>query len=213
MAKCENCADSSSTSYSRCNPPISSDCVMYQGANLECASDETFSICKGQKLSAIQEVLFNKICSLSGQDDITTIEFPCSLQEAWEEQDPTLLNLLSYFTQIACDHQASIATLTDSVENINPAVEVCLECCEDDCGTVKILLSDALNKIISCLCAAKAQITALQTQVDVIQTAYNGLQTQLTALETFQTTQLALNVSLQLRLASIESKTDCLPEC
>jgi|SRR6187402_1193518 len=214
MAKtCLNCSETSGTTYSRCPEVVSTNCTFYQGVQLTCESDPTFSVCKGDNLSIVQEKIFNKICELSGLVDVTTIKFPCTLQEAWEEQDATILNLLSYFADIACSQQASIVSLGDDIKNLNPEVDICLQCCGDDCGSTKLLLSDALNKIVACLCDAKAQITALQTQVDIVQAAYNGIQSQIDLLKTFQTQQLTLNVDLQQRLIIVEGKTYCLPEC
>jgi len=215
MKDCLNCADNSSTTYSVCSPPVSTNCVFYQGASKECSEDTTFTICKGQNMSSVQETIFNKICELIGDINITSVEFPGSLQDGWKNQDPTILNLFVYLTQIACSQKADIASLSTSILNINPSVDVCLQCCGDECGSVKMLLSDALNKIVDCLCSAKAQITTLQTEVDVLNTSYNGLQSQITNLVNFNTAQVALNISLQTRLSCVETRlnNEGIPNC
>ena len=60
MSNCPGC-DSSSTTYSRCNPPVSTNCVFYQGKSEVCKNDETFTICKGENLSDQQLRIFEKL--------------------------------------------------------------------------------------------------------------------------------------------------------
>lgn len=210
---CKNCNETSSTTFSRCNPPISSNCTFYQGASLTCSTDSTFNVCKGESLTEVQKIFFDKICELKGEIDVTEIRFPCSFQEAWDRSDKTILELLAYLAQIDCTQQSEIDELSTKIDNINPTVSVCLQCCGEECGTVDLLLSDALNKIVDCLCAAKTQITALQNEVALISAGYNTLQSQIDSLKTFQTSQVTLNIDLQTRLSAVESKTSCLPEC
>jgi len=156
MSNCPGC-DNSSTTYTRCNPPQSSNCTFYQGESLTCSSDATFKVCKGDNLTEIQKVIFDKICSLSGSLNIESIEFPCSLQDAWEKQDPTILNLLQYVVNIQCEQNSLIANLQGQLSTLNPEVEICLSCCGDNCGSTKLLLSEALTKIVDCLCVTKAE--------------------------------------------------------
>lgn len=210
---CINCSDSSSTTYSRCNPTVSSNCVLYQGTTLTCPSDNTFTVCKGDVMSEVQETLFNKICQLNGNIDVKEIRFPCSLQDAWNLQDKTILNLLSYLAELSCTQKTAIESLGAQIQNINPVVDICLQCCGDECGSTELLLSDALNKIVECLCATKTQVASLQLEVNLISAGYNGLQSQLDLLKTFQTAQLALNIDLQTRLLAAEAKIACLPDC
>lgn len=213
MKDCLNCADNSSTTYSVCSPPVSTNCVFYQGASKECSEDTTFTICKGQNMSSVQETIFNKICELIGDINITSVEFPCSLQDGWKNQDPTILNLLVYLTQIACSQKADIASLSTSILDINPSVDVCLQCCGDECGSVKMLLSDALNKIVDCLCAVKAEakaaydladkfandISVLKTQIN---DPVNGLNKQIADLTTAQANTSCKLSGIQTALAS-----------
>lgn len=152
---CTNCSDNSSLTYSRCNPPVSTNCVFYQGESKVCASDNTFTVCKGDNLSDVQSAIFDKICAIAGEVNITSIEFPCSLQDAWEDEDPTILNLLQYMVTIQCEQKSSIDDIKTDLGTLDPIVSVCLECCEPGCGTASIQLSQALNKIIECICNVK----------------------------------------------------------
>jgi len=210
---CINCSDSSSTTFSRCGTPVSSNCAFYQGDNLTCTNDSTFTVCKGSTLTQVQQIFFDKICELKGDINVSEIRFPCSFQEVWDRSDKTIIDLLTYLTQIDCSQQASIDSINNQLSTLNPKVNVCLRCCGDECGTVELLLSDALNKIINCLCEARTRITDLELQVSIISSGYNGLQSQIDALNTFKTSQVSLNIDLQNRLTGVESKTSYLPEC
>lgn len=167
MSNCPGC-DNSSTTYSRCNPPVSSNCTFYQGESLTCDNDATFKVCKGDSLTDVQKTIFEKVCELAGNVNIESIEFPCSLQDAWEDQDPTILNLLKYMVDIQCqqktlleevDSYVNNKTTVGGIKTIDPFVEVCLTCCapEGTCGTTTMLLSQALEDMIKCICAAKDQ--------------------------------------------------------
>lgn len=173
---CPGC-DTSSTTYTRCNPPISTNCVFYQGQTLNCPSDSTFTVCKGENMSDVQKIIFDKICALSGKIDVTSIQFPCSLQTAWASQDKTILNLLEYMIDIQCQQNTAISTINSQLPTLDPIVSVCLKCCDDSaCGTTQLLLSEALNKIVECLCktitkaedALKMADTALSQSTNAI---------------------------------------------
>lgn len=171
MSNCPGC-DNSSTTYSRCNPPVSSNCTFYQGESLTCDSDATFKVCKGDSLTDVQRTIFEKVCELAGNLNIESIEFPCSLQDAWEDQDPTILNLLQYVVNIQCEQKSLIESIQTQLPEINPQVEVCLSCCGDNCGSTKLLLSEALAKIIECLCDTKTKAeNALAQAEQAISTA------------------------------------------
>ena len=77
MSNCPGC-DNSSTTYSRCNPPVSTNCVFYQGPTKICENDTSFSICKGDVLSNVQEILFEGICDLKAAINVSDIQFECS---------------------------------------------------------------------------------------------------------------------------------------
>jgi len=210
LDNCPGC-NSSSTTYSRCNPPISSNCTFYKGENKQCETDTTFSICNGDNLTSIQALFFDKICALIGKTDISEITIPSCLEAAWNNNDVTILNVFTLLLQNACDLQAQITNVSSELNTVDPVVNICLSCCteEGDCnGVVNIQLSAALNKIVECICNLKAQVNTLQTQVDVISNSYTGLQDQLTTLTNFNATQVLLNIQLQQDIAGIKCGLD-----
>ena len=165
MSNCPGC-DNSSTTYTRCNPPVSTNCVFYQGESKVCPHDETFTICKGDNLSNVQLDIFNKVCELAGDIDVTKIDLPLCAKEGWESNDDSILSLLKYMLDLQCQQKALLEEVDSYVNNkttvggiktIDPFVQVCLTCCEPGCGSTTILLSQALTKIITCVCKAKDQ--------------------------------------------------------
>lgn len=182
---CPGC-DTSSTTYTRCNPPVSTNCVFYQGQTLNCPSDSTFTVCKGENMSDVQKTIFDKICALSGKIDVTSIQFPCSLQTAWTSQDKTILDLLQYMINVQCSQNELLTTLdqhvntrveVNGIKTIDPYVEVCLACCGDSScsGTTTVLLSQALESIITCLCNARTEAANALAQATIARETVNLL--------------------------------------
>jgi hypothetical protein len=181
MSNCPGC-DNSSTTYSRCNPPVSTNCVFYQGPTKICENDTSFSICKGDVLSNVQEILFEGICDLKELINVSDIQFVCS--GSWKNKtsdQKTLHKLLEDITQLDCEYntivddlnllvQGQTSTVYNNIPVIDPFVEVCLGCCVTPsvaCNTPSVLhLSDALNKIASCICNLKARVEAAETKAN-----------------------------------------------
>lgn len=155
---CPGC-DTSSTTYTRCNPPVSTNCVFYQGKSLECKIDPSFNICNGQSMSQVQETIFEKVCDLTGAIDVTNIQFPCSLYGSWfstKPQNKTLNLLLQGIVDLECEITKQITDILSDIKTLDPIVNVCLQCCDTSaCGTTEMLVSEAINKIAQCACNAK----------------------------------------------------------
>lgn len=210
---CKNCSENSSLTYSRCNPPLSSNCTFYQGDSLECVNDTTFSICKGDSMTSVQIEMFNRICQLIGDTDASKVLIPICLQTAWNNSDLTVLNLFNLVLTNACDLQTQITNLGNNLTTINPTVTVrnITNCC-NGC-TVELSLSDALNNIITEICNLKASVTALQENLLVIEEDLSVVKSNYESFNTFMAKQTLLNISLQSNIVTIKSKTDCLDNC
>jgi len=179
MSNCPGC-DNSSTTYSRCNPPVSTNCVFYQGPTKICENDTSFSICKGDVLSNVQEILFEGICDLKELINVSDIQFTCS--PGWiSSNQKTLHKLLEEITKLDCEYntivdglnllvQGQTSTVYNNIPVIDPFVEVCLGCCvtpSGACNTPSVLhLSDALNKIASCICNLRARVEAAESKAN-----------------------------------------------
>jgi len=201
---CKNC-ESSSTSYTRCNPPISTNCTFYQGDSKVCNNDSTFTICKGDSLTSIQQTFFEKICKLIGDVDLSKINVPACLKEAWDNSDPSILNYISFLLEQHCLLKESISNIVESQETLDPLVTICLACCsESNCtGTTTIKLSQALTEIVQCLCNAKAEIETLKTNLITLTESFNTY-------KSIVDPKLILIDSIILNQTTINSRLTCL---
>lgn len=166
---CKNCSENSSTTYTRCPDVVSTNCVFYQGNSLECPADTSFSICKGDNMTSVQTEIFNRICQLIGDTNVSTVLIPNCLKDAWATEDKTILNLFNFVLQNQCDLQEQLAEATSTLSTLNPTVTIKnVDNCYTDCTdcTVELTLSGALNKIITEICNLKAVTTDLQSQLD-----------------------------------------------
>ena len=216
MSNCPGC-DNSSTTYSRCNPPVSTNCVFYQGESKVCSNDTTFTICKGDNLSNVQLDIFDKVCKLSGAIDVTKIQLPLCAKEGWETNDPTILNLLKYILDLQCqqktlleevDSYVNNKTIVGSQKTIDPFVKVCLACCTPGCTTdtpVVLLLSKALAAIVSCVCTAKTTAeNALTIAQDAFYQSDTVLKTQVLEQQLLINSLVIQNVTMQTSLCKLE---------
>ena len=201
---CPSCSENSSTTYSRCNPPVSTNCVFYQGENLTCPHDESFAICKGQNMSAVQEEIFNRICQLIGDTDVTEVNIPDCLKDAWDNDDLTILNLFNFILDQQCVLKNSINSVETEWLTVDSLITIYNPCptnCQcEDIPTVTIKLKDALNDMITCLCNARAEIKDLQNNLEILNqdfTTYkNMLQPRLDAIDSIVANQ--ANIAIQL---------------
>ena len=222
MSNCPGC-DNSSTTYSRCNPPVSTNCVFYQGESKVCSNDTTFTICKGDNLSNVQLDIFDKVCKLSGAIDVTKIQLPLCAKEGWETNDPTILNLLKYILDLQCqqktlleevDSYVNNKTIVGSEKTIDPFVKVCLACCTPGCTTdtpVVLLLSEALAAIVSCVCTAKTEAANALTIANEALSSVNILQGQISNLNKAVCNLNGSNANMICRVNKLEVKTISLP--
>ena len=216
MSNCPGC-DNSSTTYSRCNPPVSTNCVFYQGDSKVCGNDDAFTICKGDNLSSVQMDIFNKICTLIGDIDITAIQIPGCFYDSWNAQNPkesdkTLLNLLSYMLDIECQQKTVLDQVHSSLQTLDPQVQICLSCCtpEGSCSTTAtLLLSQALQKIVDCICLVKAEANAAQNAANAAMTkadlVYNAVFNPTSGLSALFTDYTKFRLNTQCRVANLET--------
>ena len=202
---CPSCSENSSTTYSRCNPPVSTNCVFYQGKDLTCPHDESFAICKGQNMSAVQEEIFNRICQLIGDTDVTEVKIPDCLKDAWDNDDLTILNLFNFILDQQCVLKNSINSVETEWLTVDSLITIYNPCptnCQcEDIPTVTIKLKDALNDMITCLCNARAEIKDLQNNLEILNqdfTTYkNMLQPKLDTLDSILLNQTSIALAIK----------------
>lgn len=193
--------DCITNSYSYNNSVIkaTSTEVLYVGDSYEC-----LEICTNTRLTEVQEKLIEKVCELANTTDVSTILLPECLRIAFGSTDPTIINFLQFILNEYCslqDYVNSIQDGTVQIENFDPVFTVEYGCCSDNPCIVNttVKLSEHIQNILSCLCALRADVTALESRVEDLETTTESLQTQYNTLNT--------------TVASILLKTSCLPNC
>ena len=217
MSDCIGC-NNSNTTYSRCNPPVSTNCVFYQGDPKTCKHDPGFSICKGDNLSNVQGEIFDRICQLIGDTSVKKVVIPDCLEDAWNKNDLTILNLFNFTLSQQCLLKDTLDEITSTQEELNPYVTILPICsCKCTTCTVRLRLTDALNGIIKCLCDAKARITSLENTVAVLGTDLDDIKSTYDVFNTFISTFTCTQASVTCRLdyidnhLDIDSKSGCFP--
>lgn len=176
---------SEKSSYWYDSSPVigTSNQITWAGGDVYCGT--TLVACNGTRLTTMQKAILDRICTLEGVIDMTTITFPCSLEVAWNSQDLTILNLIQYLLDNACAQKTTI----DSLPTTNdPFVTIEYCCCSgvDGCGTsVTVALSTHIQNIITCLCELKTEVTTLTNTISGLATKEQvaDLQAQITCLK------------------------------
>lgn len=215
---CPGC-DNSSTTYTRCNPPVSTNCVFYQGETLTCQYDTSFQICKGDNLNNVQETIFGKICDITNEINVSSldIKFPCD-----SNKNPTKINLLlKDVANATCVNTTAISDLNLSLSTLNPFVtKPCLPCCQDStCPTTPsgvVLLSEALANISECICKAKTVADQALGEVNSVSSQLDTLSQAVQQFSGIVTDYVFFKANVLCRLANLENKTNgmpCNPPC
>jgi hypothetical protein len=168
------------TTFNRCDPKISSDCVIWGYPPIPC-----LGICTNDSLTEMQYKFAENLCKVIGLTDLSSVTIPDCLVQAWGTQDKTILNLINILLENTCDNTNSINTINSTIQNLDPLVTVDYKCCSTNpcvtTGTVR--LSVALENIISCICTQNSVIQQLQSDIASYQTQINSLNSLYTNLQ------------------------------
>ena len=180
--------------------PISSNCVIWNGPDLNC-----ISVCTGQTLSESMYALATKVCELQDLLDLSDLDLKCLIDAciACPEPDKKLAIVLQLLIDKVC-------TLQDIIDNLNPTddanqmitrMAVCFQYTDSSGDLIKDLpLQDYVKKIGIEVCNIASQITALQLEDTNLQDQIDNLDTRVTALENNtlpQVTLTCINPGLQ----------------
>lgn len=79
--------------------PISSNCVIWEGENIEC-----ISLCHGDTVSEVVKALADQICDLKGITGLSDLDLKCLVEvcEECPEPDKTLINVLTLLINKVC---------------------------------------------------------------------------------------------------------------
>jgi hypothetical protein len=164
--------------------------------------------------SDVQITIFNKLCEVLGDIDVSHIEIPSCLTQAWDSSDLNIFNLFTLLLQEHCTLQTEIDNINTSLTDLNPQVSVCLSCCEESgcVSSAKIYLSEALNKIVACICGLKATVGQLESDLGNLKSSYNTLVTQVGVLQSSVDSLVSAQPNVLTRLNCIETRIDNTPE-
>lgn len=197
----------SSYTYDRCQPQLSSECVVWVGNPIPC-----LNICTGQSLTQTQTAIANSICTLLGDVDMSTITIPQCLVTLWGTQSPSILNLFSLLLQEACIQNTTLSSLQSQITNINPLVTVDYQCCATNpCVTTgTVTLNVALQNIINCLCDLNSQVANFNNEINTLTTGLNSLNAQVATINQFINTQTTLNSTLSSSIQALQTRATCI---
>lgn len=187
---------SEKSSYWYDSSPVigTSNQITWAGGDVYCGT--TLVACNGTRLTTMQKAILDRICTLEGVIDMTTITFPCSLEVAWNSQDLTILNLIQYLLDNACAQKTTI----DSLPTTNdPFVTIEYCCCSgvDGCGTsVTVALSTHIQNIITCLCEYKEEVKNTYATLTALTAAQNKIATLEGKVCVLEANQTKMNVAI-----------------
>jgi hypothetical protein len=156
-----------------CNP-VSSNCVVWQGPDLEC-----IGLCRGDTISDVIAKLATQLCTLVDMFDLSEFDFTC-LAVPVSEQPTDAGGLI----QILIDRICALENISP-IDPANPTGD-----CPDNCivpiadcfyfidpqgDTVTTMtLTDYVNAIGNRICDILSDITVLQNAVDTLNQQVNG---------------------------------------
>lgn len=155
--------------------PVSSNCVVWQGPDLQC-----LSLCKGDSVSDVVYKLAMEICELKDTIGLTDIDLTCLVQVCQTTPQPakTLTNILTLLVNKVC-------CLSDIVKGIpkpgtpyvEPTISLTSYCSELTGGVLtSLVLSDLVKRIATVLCDAWTKINLHSSQIAQNTSAITALQ-------------------------------------
>jgi len=128
--------------------------------------------CNGTRLTTMQIAILTRICTLENVTDMTRINLPCALYQAWtgtSDADKTILNYIQFLLDNACQQKAVVDGLSSTAYTSSTTLDLIYCCCTpaDNCNThVNVTISKHLENILTCLCNLKTEVTNLKTEVE-----------------------------------------------
>jgi len=160
-------------------PPVSSNCVIWDGPNISC-----ISLCKGDSVTEVVYKLAEEVCAIQGEVGISELEFDCLLQVCNQTIDPPPSVTLPIILQLLID---GVCCINDIVENLptpaTPYVEpilnlpLCLQYVDPISGlpVTSLKLSDYAVATANKLCAINTIVNNHTTQINTLTTQVNTL--------------------------------------
>ena len=149
--------------------PISSNCVIWQGPDIEC-----INICNGDSVSDVVAALATELCTVLDQINVSSYDLTClGFTSACPPKD--FEALIQFLINKICDLE-SVPTDTPKDASGCPDCIVSVASCFVEGTTTNMQLVDYVQAIANKVCALVDNIADLQTQID-------GIDIRVTALE------------------------------
>ena len=149
--------------------PVSSNCVVWQGPDLDC-----IDLCKGDTISEVMAKLAEQLCIIVEQFDLEGYDFSClAIPVSNNPQD--LQDLIQVLIERVCalegiSPEAGDPTATDCPDNCIVPIADCFYSINAAGDTITTLpLTDYVNAIGLRICEILNDITVLQNEVDTLQ--------------------------------------------
>lgn len=189
-------ATNSSLSKEKGCSPVSSNCVIWQGPDLEC-----IGLCKGDTVSDVIAKLATELCVIVEQFDLEGYDFSC-LQISNSSQPDNLQELIQILIERICalegiDPTTVDATSSDCPQNCIVSIAACFQYINATGDTVTTMdLLDYVTAIGNKICDNVTDIANLQTQVDALQTQINNTDADVANLQNTTATTASLNYQI-----------------
>jgi hypothetical protein len=163
--------------------PVSTNCVVWQGPDLEC-----ISVCAGETISEVVYQLALEICALQEQLNLTGLDLKCLVDSclACPQPEKTLATVLQLLIDKLCTLEEIVNNLVPSGDAIDPLVRMaaCFQYYDGDGDLIKDLPHTQYTKKIGVeVCNLANQITAFSTDIDFLQNQIDSLDGRVTTLE------------------------------
>lgn len=163
--------------------PISSNCVVWQGPDLDC-----ISVCAGESISEITYQLALEICALQEQLNLSGLDLKCLVDSclACPQPEKTLATVFQLLIDKTCELEDIINSLDPNSNAGDPLVRMaaCFQYYDGDGDLIKELPHTQYTKKIGTeVCNLANQITAFSTDIDALQDQIDSLDGRVTVLE------------------------------
>lgn len=170
--------------------PISSNCVIWQGPNLQC-----INLCKGDSISDVTYKLALEICQLKEDLGLSDIDLSCLVEvcQTVPEPEKTLANILQLLANKVCCLADLIDNLPGPGNNYEEPIlnlPLCLQYSDGLGGTVTQLIHNQYTlRIATLLCAINTTVNSHTSEL-------TDHETRITILENATTPVLTINSCL-----------------
>lgn len=163
--------------------PISSNCVVWQGPDLDC-----ISVCAGESISEITYQLALEICALQDQLNLSSLDLKCLVDSclACPQPEKTLATVFQLLIDKVCTLEEIINNLDPNANPSDPLVRMaaCFQYYDGDGDLIKDLPHTQYTKKIGTeVCNLANQITAFNANINNLQDQIDSLDGRVTTLE------------------------------